>query len=98
MRDLPNNRPGHRQRLRIAVGRWKRSTISVDETIEEYSIAGDDSRELIAALLRLKESPRPVKILTVSARNVNKAALLSKRLGVRGLVRDRSGLILVPVR
>ena len=79
------------------MGRWKKSTISVDEMVEEYSIAWDDSRELTTALLRLKESQGPVKMLTVSARNVKKAALLSKHLGVRGLVRDRSGLILVPV-
>ncbi len=98
MRDLPHNRPGHRKRLGIPLGRWKRSTIPVDEAVEEYSITGDDSRELIATLLRLKESQRPVKILTVSAQNVKKAALLSKRLGVRGLVRDRSGLIFVPVK
>ena len=72
MPDLPHDRPGHRKRLGITSGRWKRSTIPVDEIVEEYSIDGDDLNELTSVLVQLKKSPKPVKILTVAAENVKK--------------------------
>lgn len=47
--------------------------------------------------MHLKESSRPVKILTVSANNVRKMAQLFQCLGVQGVVRDPMGLVVISV-
>ena len=87
------NSPGHRQRLGIRVGRWAQSENPETDAVDALRIVGDDVRELTAAVLLLKLSKRRVKLLALPARNVKKAALLFKCLGVQGLVQDTSSLL-----
>ncbi len=92
-----DNSPGHRQRLGIRAGRWEQSRNSTEKAVVALQIVGDDMRELTAAVLLLKRSKRKIKVLTIPTRNVKKAALLLKCLGVQGLVRDTGGLLTVLV-
>ena len=68
-----------------------------EESVEELAVIGNDIWELSAAVMHLKESSRPVKILTVSANNVRKTAQLFQCLGVQGVVRDPMGLVVISV-
>jgi len=85
--------PGHRQRLGIRRGKWASGEAPKKGSIEAVEVVGDNLAELMAVVSLLKLSRKKVKILAVHARNVKKAALVFKRLGVQGLVRDTSGSV-----
>ena len=76
---------------------WTPEGDGSESVVEELAVASNDVWELAAAVMQMKESPRPVKILTVPAEQVRKTALIFQSLGVEGVVRDPMGLVVVPV-
>ena len=65
--------------------------------VEELAVAGNDILKLSAAVIQMKESTCPVKILTEPARRVKQTALIFQSLGVEGVVRDPLGLVVIPI-
>lgn len=68
-----------------------------ETVVEELAVAGNNLWELSAAVMQMKDSTRPIKILTVPAHRVRQTALIFQSLGVEGVVRDPMGMVVIPV-
>lgn len=68
-----------------------------DGSVEELAVVTSEIQELSAAVQRLLESSRTIKILTVPVEHVHKTAIVFRRLGIQGVVRDPMGLLVVTV-
>ncbi len=68
-----------------------------ETVVEELAVVGNNLWELSAAVMQMKESRCPIKILTVPAERVRQTAMIFESLGVEGVVRDPMGLVVIPV-
>lgn len=76
---------------------WTGFPEGLEGMVEELAVTGNNLWELSAAVMQMKESACPIKILTVPAQCVKQTALIFESLGVEGVVRDPMGLVVIPV-